>query len=72
MYNENTLGCESVAMQLTAKGDSQTRTVGDNIDLRIAHHTNEITRLTKIKEQLSNGASLLDVNISDLRDAMSY
>ena len=71
MYSENTIGCQS-AGRLGFKDVAQTRTVGDNIDLLIAHHTNEITRLTKIKEQLSNGASLLDVNISDLRDAMSY
>ena len=48
------------------------RTIGQNIDARIQNLRAEIERLEGVREQLTNGASLLDVRIEDLRQAMNY
>ena len=50
----------------------QSRTIGQNINIRIASLKAEITRLEGVREQLESGASLLDVRIEDLRMAMNY
>lgn len=50
----------------------QSRTIGQNIDARIAGLKMEIARLEGVREQLESGASLLDVRIEDLRQAMNY
>jgi uncharacterized small protein (DUF1192 family) len=49
-----------------------TRTIGENIDARVASLKAEIARLEGVKSQLGSGASLLDVKIDDLRQAMNY
>ena len=48
------------------------RTIGQNIDARIAMFRGEIERLQGVRAQLESGASLLDVRIEDLRQAMNY
>lgn len=48
------------------------RTIGENIDARIATLNAEIKRLEGVRDQLQSGASLLDVRIEDLRQAMNY
>lgn len=48
------------------------RTIGQNIDQRILNLRAEIERLEGVRAQLENGASLLDVRIEDLRQAMNY
>ena len=48
------------------------RTIGQNINARIASLKAEITRLEGVRDQLEGGASLLDVRIEDLRQAMNY
>ena len=48
------------------------RTIGQNIDARIDSLKAEIQRLEGVREQLERGASLLDVRIEDLRQAMNY
>ena len=48
------------------------RTVGENIDQRIAILRAEIEWLEGVRKQLASGASLLDVRIEDLRNAMNY
>ncbi len=55
-----------------AKDAYMSRTIGENIDQRIANLKAEIQRLEGVKTQLLSGASLLDVRIEDLRQAMSY
>ncbi|MBP7966064.1 MAG: hypothetical protein KAZ23_01495 [Burkholderiaceae bacterium] len=52
--------------------EMQSRTIGQNINRRIAHLRAEIARLEGVREQLESGASLLDVRIEDLRQAMNY
>ena len=49
-----------------------TRTIGENIDARVASLKAEIARLEDVKSQLGSGASLLNVKIEDLRQAMNY
>ena len=55
-----------------AKEAYVTRTIGENIDARVASLKAEIARLEGVKSQLGSGASLLDVKIDDLRQAMNY
>ncbi len=55
-----------------AKEAYVTRTIGENIDARVASLKAEIARLEGVKAQLGSGASLLDVKIDDLRQAMNY
>jgi len=50
----------------------ESRTIGQNINARIAGLKAEIARLEGVREQLESGASLLDVRIEDLRQAMNY
>jgi len=59
-----------VGVQLKTIG--MERTIGENIDLRIADLQAEIKRLEGVKNQLKSGASLLEVKIDDLRRAMNY
>lgn len=62
---------DRAAKQL-AHGQMMSRTIGQNIDQRIANLRVEIERLEGVRKQLENGASLLDVRIEDLRQAMNY
>lgn len=55
-----------------AKQNYVTRTIGENIDARVAFLKAEIARLEGVKAQLGSGANLLDVRIDDLRQAMNY
>ena len=57
---------------MEAKDAYMSRTIGQNINARIASLKAEITRLEGVREQLESGASLLDVRIEDLRQAMNY
>ena len=50
----------------------ESRTIGQNINARIAGLKAEIARLEGVREQLESGASLLDVRIEDLRQAINY
>lgn len=69
----NATGLEQVAMQERAMKEAySSRTIGQNIDARIASLQVEIQRLMGVRKQLENGASLLDVRIEDLRQAMNY
>ena len=57
---------------MEAKEACISRTISQNISARIASLKAEITRLEGVREQLESGASLLDVRIEDLRQAMNY
>jgi uncharacterized small protein (DUF1192 family) len=46
-------------------------TVRDSIDQKIAYHQDEIERLNETRAELEK-ANLLDMKISDLREAMNY
>lgn len=50
---------------------NSSRTVGQNIDARIEEHLGAIERLRKVKSILETG-SILDVNLSDLQQAMRW
>ena len=58
--------------EMEAKDAYMSRTIGQNINARIASLKAEITRLEGVRDQLEGGASLLDVRIEDLRQAMNY
>lgn len=72
MYGENALGCQSDNRQELSKQEYQSRTIGQNINARIECLKQEIVRLEGVREQLESGASLLNVRIEDLRQAMNY
>ena len=77
MNHSNGLQGSSAAQMVPAheyaiKDEYSRRTIGQNIDLRIAGLKAEIQRLEGVREQLQSGASLLDVRIEDLRQAMNY
>ena len=57
---------------MVLKSSHQSRTVGENIDAKIASLETEITRLRTVKAALGTGKSLLDVRSEDLRQAMNY
>lgn len=48
------------------------RTVGENIDSRIASLRAQIEALEETKRKLAEPAGILNVRIEDLRQAMSY
>ena len=50
----------------------QPRTIGQNLDERIAHLESEVKRLKELREHLARGGSLLDVSIDALRMATAY
>jgi hypothetical protein len=50
----------------------QTRTIGQNLDDRIAHLESEVKRLKELREHLARGGSLLDVSIDAMRMATNY
>lgn len=56
---------------LVGAHDIQPPTVRENIDRQIEHHEAAIRRLNETKLRLDS-ANLLDIKISDLREAMSY
>ena len=55
-----------------AKEAYRSRTVGQELNARIASLKAEITRLEGVREELKSGASLLEMRIEDLRHAMKY
>ena len=67
----NALGMNQAAEAMKVQ-DCQARTIGQNINARIEYLKQEIARLEGVREQLESGASLLDVRIEDLRQAMNY
>ena len=58
--------------EMNEKAAHMSRTIGQNITARILILTAEIHRLEDVRKQLESGASLLDVRIEDLRQAMNY
>lgn len=50
----------------------QARTIGQNLDERIANLESEIKRLKELRDHLASGGSLLDVSIDALRMATAY
>lgn len=66
MYPETT---EQYGNQLTEKDRYESLTVGQNLDSKIASLRRELDRLERSKLTLG---PLLDMNINDLRNAMSY
>ena len=60
------------AGDIAAKEAYMSRTVGQELNARIASLKAEITRLEGVREQLESGASLLEMRIEDLRQAMKY
>jgi hypothetical protein len=69
-YNGAMLGGDPRSLTKAARM-MKTPTVGENIDLKIAMHEEQIARLRALKEKLTTG-TILDVNINDLRDGMNY
>lgn len=61
-----------VGQEQSEKAAYMSRTIGQNINARITSLKAEISRLESVREQLESGASLLDVRIEDLRQAMNY
>ena len=53
-------------------GTLRTPTVGENLDDRINQLEKKLAALKELKQKLQTRASLLDINIGDLRDAMNY
>lgn len=70
MYAENQAIGYANAAQL--KDATFSRTVGENIDARIASLQAQIEALQETKAKLSEPTGLLNVRIEDLRQAMSY
>ena len=69
---QTSTGQSGLASEMVEKSAYQSRTIGQNIDMRIASLTAEIMRLQSVRGQLESGASLLEVRIEDLRQAMNY
>jgi exonuclease VII small subunit len=63
---------QAVISDVEEKQRSMSRTIGYNIEIRIAHYRAEIARLERVKKQLESGSSLLDIRIEDLHQAMNY
>ena len=72
MYEGNQAISAGQGVGLDSKAEYMSRTVGQNINARITMLKTEIMRLENVREQLEGGASLLDVRIEDLRQAMNY
>mgnify|MGYP006319446461 FL=1 len=67
MYENQVMGQKECAVGLI--DDRGSKTVGENIDIKIAQLQNEIKRLEESKASL---APLLGMKIRDVREAMSY
>lgn len=69
-----TEGCTSngmIAQVKAAQCAVHNPTVAENIDNRIAFHSDEILRLKAVKAKLETG-DIASIPINDLRNAMSY
>lgn len=62
----------SESSKLISHSEYMRRTIGVNIDAKIASLKAEIARLEGVKADLAGGKSLLDIKIEDLRAAMNY
>lgn len=52
--------------------EARPKTMRENIDRQIDSCETQMKRLLELKAKLEAGASLLDIDMSDLRQAMNY
>lgn len=57
---------------INALAPREDRTIGENIDARIAEMEREIERLKETKKKLASGTALTDMKPSELRRAMDF
>ena len=72
MYENRAIEARQMVGADMQKDAYMSRTIGQNINARIASLKDDITRLEGVREQLESGGSLLNVRIEDLRQAMNY
>lgn len=61
---------ESLAKQAIVSGSRMVNpTLRENIEQKLQYHRDEIARLEELKEKVPQ---LLDINLRDLREAMSF
>lgn len=71
MYEENANMAAVGAQMNLVTAQREDRTIGENIDARIADMEREIATLKEIKEKLGREVSLVDMKPSELRRAIN-
>ena len=73
MYNEvNAISTGQADGQMKLAGALRPRTMRENIDWQIETCAAQMLRLQTLKTKIEAGASLLDIDMNDLRQAMNY
>lgn len=68
----NYMAIEKAAAAQILGGLRESPTLSQNIDMRISNLENQIQRLKKVRQLLSEPTGILNVPIDDLRFAMNY